>query len=70
MNQPTFVLNSPVLPTSSISSEMDSSLRILIRKIANLPDGLQVEVFREIARFSAITLPVLEMIGNEIVCVF
>jgi hypothetical protein len=70
MNQPTFVFNSLVLATSSISPEMDSSLGILIRKIANLHDGLQVEVFRSIARFPAITLPVLEMTGNEIARVF
>ena len=48
----------------------DSSLGSLIRKIANLPDDLQVEVFRSIASFPAITLPVLEMTGNEFARVF
>lgn len=50
--------------------EMDSSLENLIRKVANLPEHLQVELFREVARFPAITLPVLEMTGNEIASVF
>ena len=31
-----------------------------------MPNVLQVEFFREIARFPAITLPVLEMTSNEI----
>lgn len=70
MNQPTFVFNRPVLPTLSIYLEMDSLLGILIRKIVNLPDGLQVEVFRKIVRFPAITLSVLEMTGNKIARVF
>ena len=41
-----------------------------MKKIANLPDGLQVEVFRSIASFPAITLPVLEMTSNELARVF
>ena len=49
---------------------MDNSLGCLIRNIANLPDGLQVEVFRSISSFPAITLPVLEMTGNELARVF
>jgi hypothetical protein len=42
----------------------------LIRNIANQLDGLQVKVFRFIASFPAISLPVLEMIGNELAHVF
>ena len=65
-----FVFNIPVPTTSSISAKMDSSKGSLIRKIVNLLDGLQVEVFRSIASFSAISLPVLEMTGNEFARVF
>ena len=45
-------------------------IRNFDKENCNLHDGLQVKVFREIARFLAITLPVLEMTGNEIVRVF
>ena len=70
MNQPTFVLNNPVRVTSFISAEIDNSLGSLIRKIVNLPDGLQVEVFRFFASFPAITLPVLELTDNELAHIF
>ena len=49
---------------------MDSDVGNLIRKIVNLPDGLQVQVFRSIASFPAISMPVLEMTGNELARVF
>jgi hypothetical protein len=42
----------------------------LIRKIVNLPDGLQVQVFRSIGSFPALSMPVLQMIGNELARVF
>lgn len=38
----------------------------VIRDIANLSDHAQIEVFRTIASFPAITLPVLEMTSIEI----
>jgi hypothetical protein len=49
---------------------MDSDVGNLIRKIANLPDGLQVQVFRSIGSFPAISMPVLQMTGNELARVF
>ena len=56
--------------TSSISAEMNNVLVNLIRKIANLPDGMQVEVFRTIASLPAISLLVLKMTSNEFARVF
>ena len=47
-----------------------SNLINLIKKITNLPDGVQVEVFYTIASFPAISFPVLEMISNELARVF
>lgn len=38
----------------------------VIRDVANMPDDKQTEVFRAIACFPAITLPVLEMTSIEI----
>ena len=49
---------------------MDSDVGNLIAKIANLPDGSQVQVFRSISCFPAISMPVLEMTGNELERVF
>jgi hypothetical protein len=49
---------------------MKNILRNLIKEVANLLDGMQVEVFRTIASFPAISLPILEMILNELVGVF
>ena len=42
----------------------------VIRDAANLPDDKQIEVFRTIASFPAILLPVLEMMSNELAGVF
>jgi hypothetical protein len=56
--------------TPSISSEMDSDVENLIRKIVNLPDGLQVQVFRSIGSFPEISMPVLQMTDNELARVF
>jgi hypothetical protein len=42
----------------------------LIRKIVNLHDGLQVQVFRSIGGFSAISMSILQMTGNELARVF
>lgn len=56
--------------TSTKNAEMNNVLVNLITKIANLPDGMQVEVFRTIASFPAISLPVLEMTSNEVARVF
>jgi hypothetical protein len=49
---------------------MDSDVGYFIRKIANLPDGLQVQVFHSIGSFSAISMPVLQMTGNKLARVF
>jgi hypothetical protein len=49
---------------------MDSDVRNLIRKIVNLSDGLQVQVFRSIGSFPAISMSVLQMTGNEFARVF
>jgi hypothetical protein len=45
---------------------MDNFVGKVIRDVANMPDGKQIEVFRAIASFPAITLPVLEMTSIEI----
>ena len=45
---------------------MDNSVCKVIRDVANMLDEKQVEVFRAIACFPAITLPVLEMISIEL----
>ena len=42
----------------------------VIRDAANLPDDKQIEVFRTIASFPAILLPVLERTSNELAGVF
>ena len=49
---------------------MDNILGHVIKEIANMPNDMQVEVFRTIASFPAITLPVLEMTSNELAGVF
>jgi hypothetical protein len=49
---------------------MDSDVENLIRKIVNLPDGLQVQVFRSIGSFPEISMPVLQMTDNELARVF
>jgi hypothetical protein len=49
---------------------MDNILGNVIREVANLLNDMQVEVFRTIASFPAITLPVLEMTSNELAGVF
>jgi hypothetical protein len=49
---------------------MDSDVGNLIRKTANLPDGLQVQVFRSIGSFPAISMSVLQMTSNELARVF
>ena len=46
--------------------DMDNIVGNVIKHIANMPNGMQVEVFRTIASFPAITLPVLEMTSNEL----
>lgn len=45
---------------------MENILARITREIANLPDDLQVELFRTIARFPTITFPILEMTSNEL----
>ena len=60
-----------MVPTiSSIFVEINNILVNMIRKIINLHDGLQLEVFRTIASFPAISLPVLELTLNELARVF
>jgi hypothetical protein len=49
---------------------MDSDVGNLIKKIVNLLDDLQVQVFRSIGSFPAISMPVLQMTGNELARVF
>lgn len=46
--------------------DMDNFVSKLIRDVANMPDEKQIEVFRAIACFPAITMPVLEMTSIEI----
>lgn len=45
---------------------MDNLVGKVIRDVVNLSDDKQIEVFRTIASFPAITLPVLEMTSIEI----
>ena len=49
---------------------MSNLLVNLIRKLANVPNGMQVKVFHTIISFLAISLPVLEMTSNELTRVF
>jgi hypothetical protein len=42
----------------------------LIKEVANLHDGMQVEVFCTIVSFLAISLPILKMNSNELADVF
>jgi len=49
---------------------MEKLLAIMTREIANLPDDMQVELFRTIANFPAITFPILEMTSNHLAGVF
>jgi hypothetical protein len=53
-----------------MGEKMNNVLENLIRDVVNMPDGMQVEVFRTITSFPAITLPILEMTSNEFAGVF
>lgn len=63
--QPLTTRNSVVLLISHCQ-EMDNVLGNLIKEVVNLPDGMKVEVFRTIASFPAISLPILKMTSNEL----
>jgi len=49
---------------------MDNLVGKVIRDVANLSEDDQIQIFRTISSFPAITLPVLEMTSNEIAGVF
>jgi hypothetical protein len=49
---------------------MDKEVGNVLRVVANMPNDMQVEVFRSISSFPAITLPILEMMSNELTGVF
>jgi hypothetical protein len=53
-----------------MGEKMNNVLGNLIRDVINLPDGMQVEVFRTIASLLAITLPILKMTSNKLAGVF
>lgn len=50
--------------------DIDKEVGNVLKVVANMPNDMQVEVFRSISSFPAITLPILEMTSNELAGVF